>query len=94
MEVEEEEFVVKLKHENETLKACMTKFEREWNAALSTLGINVPSVANGKQNAPSGASAPNGDTPHKDDGASAASSTQPLHSLATLIAAASHLTPQ
>lgn len=89
MEVEEEEFVVKLKRENETLKACMSKFEREWNAALSTLGINV-SVANGKQ---ADSSAPNGSTPSK-DGDESGSSSQPLHSLATLIAAASHLTPQ
>jgi hypothetical protein len=92
MEAEEEELLVKLKRENETLKACMTKFEREWNAALSTLGINVPSIANGKHDAP-GDSAPNGITPQNDD-ASPASSSQPLHSLATLIAAASHLTPQ
>ncbi|KIK69095.1 hypothetical protein GYMLUDRAFT_35143 [Collybiopsis luxurians FD-317 M1] len=95
-EEEDENLVVKLKRENETLKACMTKFEREWNAALATLGLNVPSSANGKQPvaaSPDPAPTSNGNDTAAANGA-AENSAQPSHSLATLIAAASHLTPQ
>ncbi|KAF5383493.1 hypothetical protein D9757_006091 [Collybiopsis confluens] len=88
-DVEDESTVAKLKQENETLKACMTQFEREWNAALASLGVNVP-PPNGKQNASDSTSAANGVTAN----GSPEPPSQPLHSLATLIAAASHLTPQ
>ncbi|KAF9073621.1 hypothetical protein BDP27DRAFT_1360228 [Rhodocollybia butyracea] len=88
MDVDQENMVEKLRLENETLKACMSKFEREWNAALSSLGINVPPKESASITAE-----PTENAPSKDGDASDASS-QPLHSLATLIAAASHLTPQ
>ncbi|KAJ3859366.1 hypothetical protein EV359DRAFT_68222 [Lentinula novae-zelandiae] len=88
MEVEEDDAINELKRENEVLKASMAKFEQEWNAALATLGIKFP---NGKQ--PPSTSAPD---ESKDEGASEstssnAESSQPSHSLATLIAAASQL---
>jgi hypothetical protein len=88
MDVDEENLVEKLRLENETLKTCMSKFEREWNAALSSLGINVPQKESATVIAEPSENAPN------KEGDALDASSQPLHSLATLIAAASHLTPQ
>ncbi|KAJ4483832.1 hypothetical protein J3R30DRAFT_3402439 [Lentinula aciculospora] len=94
MDVEEEETSINdLKRENEALKTCMAKFEQEWNAALATLGLKTPFSVNGKHSATSTV-APD-DSKHEGVSESAPSkseASQPSHSLATLIAAASQLT--
>ncbi|KAJ3999300.1 hypothetical protein F5050DRAFT_1010612 [Lentinula boryana] len=47
VEVDDEDTsITDLKRENEALKTCMAKFEQEWNAALATLGLKIPSAIN------------------------------------------------
>jgi hypothetical protein len=91
MEDEEDSMVDKLKRENETLKACMSKFESEWNAALTALGISVSAA--GKPVDPAPPQSENKLTNSTVERSLTPSSQTP-NSLATLIEAASHLTPQ
>ncbi|KAJ3814770.1 hypothetical protein EV368DRAFT_84207 [Lentinula lateritia] len=88
MEVEEDNTINELKRENEVLKASMAKFEQEWNAALATLGIKFP---DSKQLASTSALDESKDEGASESTSSNAESSQPSHSLATLIAAASQL---
>ncbi|KAJ3979711.1 hypothetical protein F5890DRAFT_1558408 [Lentinula detonsa] len=96
VEVDDEDTsIADLKRENEALKTCMAKFEQEWNAALATLGLKIPSAINGKQPATSNPPPDETLTDGNSDPASANSeSSPPGHSLATLIAAATQLTSQ
>ncbi|KAJ3726917.1 hypothetical protein EV361DRAFT_871675 [Lentinula raphanica] len=84
--------IADLKRENEALKACMAKFEQEWNAAVTTLGLKGTPI-NGKQSATTVSAI---DDPKAytatENAPTDSESSPPAHSLATLIAAATQLT--